>query len=457
MPRIMINWTTTLVAIFHVHVINWVRAHDVIAPLRFARSERGFADTSGIWPNVSADSRRRWIRNMNVPEHDLINMAEHFVKLRDISNGTGTRLLEHGFERVALAERLWPTLKRIGRAGALSGRARVGANFGLDSAAGRGGGGRDDETALAHGLRGMAFPLKGGLAVNLVCSGFVLRKGGPLGKKIPGEAHDWVAQRVHIDQDLEGEPLRRMGMAWAVKYAPFLEVLNVWTPLATPRLRPLALMDLRTLRENDDVLRYRANSTRNAGGRAGSFVSDRLMPVFNRAQRWHWDSGMVFGHAMLFLTGKTAHSSFSLPGVEIILDEFRAAFVAYAAAEPTAGPSATAACAGLLRARAKAMSLLRAAAPPLTEQLVRRVSYLAASLCRGDPVNGVTPLLDAGAAARAVAEGIAALERASLEIRCATLVVTPGRAARFLAVVAAGVAWWLMRRPRRRRRREKRD
>ena len=39
-------------------------------------------------------------------------------------------------------------------------------------------------------------------------------------------------------QDLGGEPLLRMGMAWAVRYAPLLEVLNVWTPLETPRIRP---------------------------------------------------------------------------------------------------------------------------------------------------------------------------------------------------------------------------
>ena len=292
--------------------------------------------------------------------------------------------------------------------------------------------------------------------MNLVCSGFVLRKGGPLGKRVDGgeKGFDLVAQRVHIDQDLEGEPLVRMGMAAAVRWAPFLEVLNVWVPLATPRLRPLALNDVRSLRHGDDVLRYRANSTRNAGGRGGSFSSDRLMPVFHRDQRWYWDSGMRFGHAMAFLTGQTAHTSFSLP-VETHLDAFRSAFLAYINADDP-----EAACFALLTARAKARSLKRAPAPPATEQLVGRVSHLATLLCRGDPVAGVTALLEGDAARRVAAEGVAALERASLEIRCATLVVTPGRAAKLVAVVCAG-AWCLLRRRdgggRRRRRKKKGD
>ena len=72
-------------------------------------------------------------------------------------------------------------------------------------------------------------------------------------------------------------------------------------------------MDIRSL-EVEDVVRYRANSTKTAGGKFGSFVSDRKMVVYNDGQEWFWFSDMDFGQAIVFYTGKTAHASFSLPG-----------------------------------------------------------------------------------------------------------------------------------------------
>ena len=89
--------------------------------------------------------------------------------------------------------------------------------------------------------------------------------------------------------------------------------MNVWVPLAQPKLRPLGLMDIRSL-EDEDVVRYRANSTKTAGGKLGSFVSDRKMVVHSDGQEWFWFSDMTFGEALVFYTGETAHASFSLPG-----------------------------------------------------------------------------------------------------------------------------------------------
>jgi hypothetical protein len=35
----------------------------------------------------------------------------------------------------------------------------------------------------------------------------------------------------HIDQDLEGEPLLKLGMTWWIQNLPFLEIINVFYPL----------------------------------------------------------------------------------------------------------------------------------------------------------------------------------------------------------------------------------
>lgn len=80
-------------------------------------------------------------------------------------------------------------------------------------------------------------------------------------------------------------------------------------------------MDTRSL-EAEDTLRYRANSTKTAGGKIGSFVSDRKMVLHNEEQKWYWFPEMVYGQAIVFFTGKTAHSSFSLPGEETLIQLF---------------------------------------------------------------------------------------------------------------------------------------
>ena len=48
--------------------------------------------------------------------------------------------------------------------------------------------------------------------------------------------------QVHIDQDMEGEPIRALGLKFVLKHFPWLHVLNVWSPLETPRVRPLGMM-----------------------------------------------------------------------------------------------------------------------------------------------------------------------------------------------------------------------
>jgi hypothetical protein len=84
-----------------------------------------------------------------------------------------------------------------------------------------------------------------------------------------------------------------MGLTWLFESVPFMHIVNVWSPLHRPALRPLAMMDLATL-DPRDVLRYRTISTANAGGRGGSFASDRLMARHSPAQEWWWDPTVDF-------------------------------------------------------------------------------------------------------------------------------------------------------------------
>ena len=117
------------------------------------------------------------------------------------------------------------------------------------------------------------------------CAGFVMRRGGTLGAAMSGSGNgfDRVARRVHIDQDLAGEPLRSRGLTWLFRL-PGVELLNLWIPLdEVVRLQPLALMSTATLNPHD-VARLRANSTQNAGGHGGSFSSDRLAVVRRRGE-----------------------------------------------------------------------------------------------------------------------------------------------------------------------------
>ena len=227
------------------------------------------------------------------------------------------------FELVDLHPRLLPLLRMVKKNG-LSG-ARVGPTTAGSWFLFMGGGTAETvEDKLAHALQGHdSFTLSEGEYFHYAfrCAGFVIRKGGPEGTKLDGVGFDNVAQRVHIDQDLDGEPLLSMGLSWVFKL-PFMRLLNVWSPLHDVRLRPMAFADVRSVERVRDVVRYRTNSTQNAGGRFGSFRSDRLMSLYANSHEWFWYPAMRFGQAVAFDTSSVPHSSFTLPG-EILLSKVR--------------------------------------------------------------------------------------------------------------------------------------
>ena len=78
----------------------------------------------------------------------------------------------------------------------------------MDAGASTATGEQPAEDLLAAALKGWsAFKVAGALNINLVCSGFVIRKGGPLGlpATVPGPGanravhFDLVAQRVYVE------------------------------------------------------------------------------------------------------------------------------------------------------------------------------------------------------------------------------------------------------------------
>ena len=89
------------------------------------------------------------------------------------------------------------------------------------------------------------------------------------------------AHSVHIDQYLFGEPLNNISLplppplssiipsavlprASSVFSAlhPFLRLLNVWIPLRTPNVRPLAVLDLETCVAKRDLVHWRDSNDR---------------------------------------------------------------------------------------------------------------------------------------------------------------------------------------------------
>lgn len=94
-------------------------------------------------------------------------------------------------------------------------------------------------------LQGMApYQLASGDKLYCIkCAGLVMRRGGLGGASVQGngDGFDRVARRVHIDQDMNGDPLRARWLTWLFRL-PGVELLNLWLPLDKQVvLQPLAL------------------------------------------------------------------------------------------------------------------------------------------------------------------------------------------------------------------------
>ena len=295
---------------------------------------------------LDADGAQRLRLSPGSDELEPPNAEEHDAKIFVVGSAAGSRsarsqivprLFEDGFEFVSLAHPLVErTLEALMEAGRLGSGHLSGAHSGRLGGAGHSSDPAADshrkieqtlpttiEDALAAQLQGWKpFRLASGSGYSAKCAGLVMRRGGLSGAALAGSGagFDRVARRVHIDQDLAGDPLRARWLTWLFRI-PGVELLNLWLPTDTlVRLQPLALMSTSTLDTRRDLARFRANSTRNAGGSGGSFASDRLAVLHSDGQAFFFKPHMTRGEGIVFPTGRTPHSAFALPAEAPLAD-----------------------------------------------------------------------------------------------------------------------------------------
>ena len=257
------------------------------------------------------------------------------------------------------------------------------------------------------------------------------------------------AYTPHVDQDVRGEPLTSMGLSWLFASVPFVRLLNVWLPFGPVPVRPLALMDVRSLKRTDDLVLYRASFKINA-----SKPTDVLLLRHGAQQRWHFDSAIDAGEALVFDAAATPHASFEAPS-EVILAELRHAILAWLKSPPPIAGSKTPAAATAPAAAAFELAWRQAcehAARPVPTQpgdfqsaligrLLEDSHRLLHEVCasRGQLVGAERLAL-----AERARDVLRRSERLSLEMRCAAIVVPraalPAVAAALTGLAAAVVA-----------------
>ena len=186
------------------------------------------------------------------------------------------------------------------------------------------------DTAIARAIEGSrTYSLRGVLfAGNFRCSGIIIRRAGPKLTAPIDEFHSWDSSArsressdssnkqaaawpqpldhagdmrlpsytPHVDQDVLGEPLTSMGLSWLFAKVPFVRLLNVWIPFAEVPVRPLSLMDVRSLNRRADLVVYRASFKINS-----SKPTDVLLLRHGVSQQWHYDSLISAGDALVRL------------------------------------------------------------------------------------------------------------------------------------------------------------
>lgn len=191
---------------------------------------------------------------------------------------------------------------------------------------------RDAERAIRRTLLGRVLTTgdHGRLRIiHIAGEGFIMRRQGPNGsgaaKATSDKVHHDAARIVHIDQDVDGTPVRQIlrGAApWLFRHrsplsanrrAP-LHLLNLWIPLDQV-VAPLALLDGGTLDRARHQLRYGLSTDaildRDDEGRR---VNDIWTLLHHPDQRWYFTSELEMGRGYVFETLSTAHSAFVLPG-----------------------------------------------------------------------------------------------------------------------------------------------
>jgi hypothetical protein len=240
---------------------------------------------------------------------DLCELPEH----------EAPTLLEHGFARVDVSA----------LADVAAVLARVRAADRLDPG---------DVGALRRALRGRMLTTATGTrlrVLHVAREGVLMRRAGPNGlsvarASVPAEPrldeHD-AAENVHIDQDVDGTPLRQLMLGAAPRLLRHdspsrantrsrLVVLNLWIAL-TQVTRPLALMDKRSLDRVRHQLGYAMSTSFVLERPSARAINDLWVLLPDPEQRWSFSSRLELGQGYLFETLSTPHGAFIVPGEDV--------------------------------------------------------------------------------------------------------------------------------------------
>jgi len=131
---------------------------------------------------------------------------------------------------------------------------------------------------------------------------YIAPQGRIMRNALKGEA----AIDVHIDQNIEGEPLKSMLKGYATllfhRISP-IKLMNLWIPLQNQNISPLMLLDIRSLKPKHRVHRH-----------VGGFGSDGFSLIYDENQVWHANPYLEFGKAYMFETCRTPHAGCNVPG-----------------------------------------------------------------------------------------------------------------------------------------------
>lgn len=286
-----------------------MRATEVEAAFAFARPEDVSADENSP-PLLRARSLDLGVP-VDASTHDLRR-----CRVRDCGADpvVTPSLDEHGFAHLDIGhvKSVQAALARIRSGG------RVGAG---------------DARAIRRGLRRARLRLADGRRVRILYvapEGFIMRQTGPDGMRVnargePDAMNDHTAARaVHIDQDVDGTPVRQILRGAAPRLfhhrSPLhanerspLHLLNLWIPLQQVTA-PLALVDGRTVDRPRHQLRFGLPTDELFDRPPDRRVNDIWTLLHDESQRWYFTADMDMTRAYLFETLSTPHGAFVLPG-----------------------------------------------------------------------------------------------------------------------------------------------
>jgi hypothetical protein len=180
-----------------------------------------------------------------------------------------------------------------------------------------------------------------------VLDGLFLRQAGPNDLNITdinGETSMGSAKTAHVDNNVDGTPLKQYIRGWAPwlfahtspghqNHISPLHILRLWIPLQQP-VRPLVVMDGRTFHRSKEQVAFHlpTGDFLNRSNQGLSYLLSNSFSkqdvddlslvdvwhlLYSNQQKWYFHSGMNYSKAFVFSTLDGAHSSCSLPGEDL--------------------------------------------------------------------------------------------------------------------------------------------